>query len=93
MTLVGIVACLGVRIFVWVLGFTHLGIRRESIASYLVARGPVKSNSWTAVMQSVGAGGLGPVRAFHIFVRSIFLYLIYQMYSNIDELVSIFPWK
>jgi hypothetical protein len=91
--LAGSMACLGVRVFVWIIGFTHFGIRRESMASYVVMRGPVKSNSWTAVMQSVGAVGLRPVRAFRVFMRGVCLYLLYLVYVNRDELRSILPWK
>jgi hypothetical protein len=85
MVFAGIGACLMAKFAVWLLGFCSNGIRRHSFAAFLMKSnsGRIPADSFFAVMQSIGASGLGPLRSVKIFVTGAMLYLSYRMYCKI----------
>jgi len=66
----GFITIVLVQIVVWIIGFRRYGVRKGSLAANLVRNhlGRIPQYSCLALMQSVGAGGIGVRRSFAVFL-------------------------
>jgi hypothetical protein len=82
MALSGFAAIVAVKACVWFIGFGMRGVRKNTVAANLIKNkhGRVQPGSWLALMQSIGAGGLGFRRSIGIFLFGAVMAVVMNFY-------------